>query len=246
MIHCDLNCDMGEGIGNDEQIMPFITSANIACGYHAGDEQTMRATLQCAIKHNVAVGAHPGYPDKENFGRTDLPATPGQVYQWVTSQLSTLAAIARSLGSTLRHVKPHGALYNRAAKDALIAKAIVDAVKDADPSLVFFGLSGSVMISEAKAAGLTTASEVFADRTYQDDGSLTPRTHPNALIENDETAIRQVMQMLREGTVTSVGNKQVPIVAETICLHGDGSHARSFAQLIHHTLQQQHIVLAPR
>ena len=229
-MHIDINCDMGEGMGNDEAIMPFITSANIACGYHAGDEETMRKTIQLAKQHGVHIGAHPSFLDRENFGRTEINTTPGEVYQLVTAQLVLFKKIADDENAVIHHVKPHGALYNMSAKDPALAKVIAQAVKDFDETLVLFGLSGSVSITKAKAAGLKTCSEVFADRTYRDDGSLTPRSQPDALVEDEEKAVAQVLQMVQKGTVTSVSGKEVPIVAETVCIHGDGKNAVPFAR----------------
>ena len=237
----DLNCDMGEGLTNDAQLMPFITSANIACGYHAGDETSMKRTVELALLNAVAIGAHPGFADKTNFGRTEMQLPLGEVYDLVTEQIALLQKISIGFGTKLHHVKPHGALYNMSAKDPELANTVAKAVLDADSSLVLFGLSGSHSITEAKKIGLTTASEVFADRTYQNNGSLTPRNQPNALIETTEQSIRQVLQMLTQKMVTSIDDRQVPINAETICLHGDGVHAVSFAKHIYHTLQQHQI-----
>jgi UPF0271 protein len=237
----DLNCDMGEGIGNDELIMPFISSANIASGYHAGDEKTIWHTIELAIKHNVAIGAHVSFFDKENFGRSEMNLPAGQVYELITQQLIILKEIADSFDIKMKHVKPHGALYNMSAKNAMLAKTIAAAIKDFDESLILFGLSGSHLIKEAKATGLKTASEVFADRTYQDDGSLTPRSQPNALIEDTHRAVQQVLQMITKGTVTTVSGKQISIAAETICIHGDGKNAIAFAKTIHDNLKQHNI-----
>jgi len=238
----DINCDMGEGIGNDEAIMPFITSANIACGYHAGDEKTMRQTIVLAKKYGVNIGAHPSFLDRENFGRTEINCTPEEVYGLVKTQLLLFKKLADECEVVIHHVKPHGALYNQSAKDNAVAKAIAYAVKDFDATLVLFGLSGSTSISEANAIGLRTGSEVFADRTYQDDGSLTPRSQNNALIEEEAKAIQQVLQIAQKKTVTTLSGKDIPIIAETICLHGDGKHAVQFAKNIHHTLQQHFCV----
>jgi UPF0271 protein len=237
----DLNCDMGEGTDNDELIMPFISSANIACGYHAGDEKTIWKTIELAVKHKVAVGAHVSFLDKENFGRSEMNLTANEIYELVEQQLIIIKEIADSFDIKLNHVKPHGALYNMSARDVAIAKAIAEAVKDFDSNLILFGLSESHSIHEAKAAGLKTASEVFADRTYQDDGSLTPRSQPNALIEDADKAIQQVLQMIKKGTVTSVSGKEIPIKAETICIHGDGKHAAAFAKTIYENLKQNNI-----
>ncbi len=235
----EINCDMGEGIGNDEDIMPFITSASIACGYHAGDPATMWQTVELAIKHNVAVGAHPSFLDRKNFGRSEMKLNNAEVYDLVTQQLIILNEIVTGLDTKLHHVKPHGALYNMSARDAALANTIARAVRDFDASLILFGLSGSDSISEGKAVGLQTASEVFADRTYQDDGSLTPRSQPHALIEDAGKALQQVLQITKERTVTTVSGKIIPIVAETICIHGDGKYAVAFAKAIHYATQKK-------
>ncbi|MDQ6813319.1 MAG: LamB/YcsF family protein [Bacteroidota bacterium] len=242
MIRCDLNCDLGEGMGNDAAIIPYITSANIACGYHAGDETTMRETVILAKDAGVAIGAHPSFLDKENFGRTEIEdVKPGQVYELVMAQLDILQEIVFGCNARLYHVKPHGALYNMAAKNASLANAIAKAVHDFDKSLVLFGLSGSHLISEANAVGLKTASEVFADRTYQNDGNLTPRGLPNALIEDEQQSLQQVLQMIRNREVTATSGKKISIVAETVCLHGDGKKAVEIAKAIHQRLKAEGI-----
>lgn len=237
----DLNCDMGEGMATDAAIMPFISSANIACGFHAGDDNTMQETVLLAVQHGVSIGAHPGYADKENFGRTEMHLSAEEVYALVQQQVIALMKIAAEKGAKLHHVKPHGALYNQSAKDPQLAAVIAKAVLDIDHGLVLFGLSGSHSIHEAKRIGLTTASEVFADRSYQDDGSLTPRSKPGALLQSTEAALQQVLQMVKEKTVTSLSGKKVPIEADTICLHGDGAHAVDFARSIDQLLQQHSI-----
>ncbi|MDB5229244.1 MAG: LamB/YcsF family protein [Chitinophagaceae bacterium] len=232
MLLCDLNCDMGEGSGNDEQILPFITSANIACGYHSGDDMTMNKTVLLAKKYHVFIGAHPSFLDRENFGRSKIKTTPGDIYAIVQKQLKVLKSIAALHEVTLHHVKPHGALYNMAAKDKTLAAAIANAVYDFDETLIVYGLSGSCLISEAKKLGIKTRSEVFADRSYQDDGSLTPRSEGNALLHDIDMVVKQVLQMIREKNVISVSGKLIPILAETICIHGDGDHALPFAKAI--------------
>lgn len=237
----DLNCDMGEGLSNDAMIMPLISSANIACGYHAGDDETMKRTVALALQNNVSIGAHPGFADKTNFGRTEMRLPLDEVYELVAVQIFLLQKITNELGGKLHHIKPHGALYNMAARDTMLAHMIARAVRDIDGSLFLYGLSGSHSISEANKLGLTTASEVFADRTYQDNGNLTPRTQSNALIGTEEASLQQVLQMVEQKTVTSINGKQVPIKAETICLHGDGEHAVAFAKNIYHTLQQNQV-----
>ncbi len=236
MLHCDLNCDLGEGVGNDELIMPYITSANIACGYHAGDESTMHKTILLAQKYKVKIGAHPSFLDRENFGRTEIKKSPQEVYELVSIQIKSLQKIAADDNMRLHHVKPHGALYNMAARDKDIAQTIAKAVKDCDENLVLFGLSNSFLISEAKVIGLKTASEVFADRTYQADGSLTPRTQPNALIEDIDEVVQQVLMMVKHGKVKAVSGNHIPIVAETICIHGDGKNAVELAKAINTAL----------
>jgi UPF0271 protein len=245
ILRIDLNCDMGEGMGNDKEIMPFISSANIACGYHAGDETTMKETIELAIQNNVAIGAHPSFDDKENFGRKEMNLSSDEIYSLIFDQIKTLDAIARQGGTILRHVKPHGVLYNMSAKNFEIAKAIANAVWAHNKKLILFGLSGSHSISEAKKIGLRTASEVFADRTYQDDGSLTSRSENNALIEDEIKAVQQVLQMIKDETVTTVSGKKIPIVVETICIHGDGKHAIAFAKKINENLKKENIKIRP-
>lgn len=229
----DINCDLGEGIGNDALIIPSISSANIACGYHAGDIDTMQKTIATCLKHNVSIGAHPSFLDRENFGRAEIDLPLNELYELLIQQLIIFFEVADSFGEKINHVKPHGALYNMSAKDALIANIIAKAVNDFDSNLILYGLSGSHSISEANTIGLKTASEVFADRTYQDNGSLTPRSKPNALINDAEKVTQQVLQMIKDGAVTTVSGKSIPIKAETICIHGDGEHAVEFAKAIH-------------
>ena len=233
----DLNCDMGEGLDTDKEIMPFISSANIACGYHAGDEATINRTIEYCLQYDVAIGAHPGFADKANFGRTEVRLDEEELYNLVTVQVKLLKAIAEEKGGHLHHVKSHGALYNMAATDEMYARVLVQAVKDIDPSLLFYGLSNSAMIKAAEAAGLQAAAEVFADRTYQDNGQLTPRSQQGALITNTEASVNQVLQLIREGTVTTLSGTVIPLLADTVCLHGDGAHAAVFAELISQQLK---------
>lgn len=232
----DLNCDMGEGMDNDALLMPLISSANIACGYHAGDESIMRATVALAKQSGVSIGAHPGFADKENFGRTEMQLSSNELYQLIWDQLARMQMITQEASVVMQHVKPHGALYNMAARDAAMAKTIAQAVKDFDAQLILYGLSGSYLISEAQAQGLRTASEVFADRTYQDNGSLTPRSQPNAMIQDQASSLAQVLRMIQEQTVISVSGKTIPLSAETICIHGDGPYAIPFTQEINAAL----------
>ncbi len=242
----DINCDLGDRIGNDEAIMPYISSANIACGYHAGDEKTMKETVELCKKYNVAIGAHPSFPDRENFGRTDMLLPPSEVYETVVKQINALEKIAAASGVSLRHVKPHGALYNMAARDKSLAPFIALAVFDTNNKYILYGLSGSYLIKEGKNLGLKTASEVFADRTYKDDGSLTSRSKDDALILDTGTAVAQVLQMIKEGKVISTTGKKIPIIAETICIHGDGEHAIEFAKAIHEALVSEGIDIKAR
>ena len=239
----DLNCDMGEGYDSDALIMPFISSANIACGYHAGDENTMIRTISLARKQGVAIGAHPSYPDRENFGRKKMSLSADEVYQLVTDQLRILHDIASDMGMPLHHVKPHGALYNTAASDSAIATAIAHAVADFDARMILYGLANSASGPAAQKLGLKFWNEAFADRTYTDEGLLTPRSETGALIENDEAAIAQVWQMLEAGTVLSTNEKAVSLEPDTICIHGDGAHAVAFAQKIHASLQEKGILI---
>ena len=225
MPRIDLICDLGEAAGHDAGLMPFITSANIACGAHAGDEATMRATVALALEHGVAIGAHPGLADRVNFGRREIPVSPAEVHGLVLEQTRALLALAR-----VRHVKPHGALYHMAARDTLLARAVAAAVYEADPRLILFAPAGSRLLEAGRSCGLQVASEVFADRTYRADGSLTPRTQPNALITDEEVAVAQVLRMVREGKVRATDGTEVAIQADTVCLHGDGPHPVEFAR----------------
>jgi 5-oxoprolinase (ATP-hydrolysing) subunit A len=233
-----INCDMGEGIGNDEALMPFIDAANIACGYHAGDVDTMHRTIELCVQHNVAIGAHTSFSDRVNFGRTEIQLPPESIYELIIQQLIIIHEVAHNLGAAVQHVKPHGALYNMSARVPFIAATIANAVKNFDRELILFGLSGSHSISEAKRIGLKTASEAFADRTYQNDNSLTPRSQKGAMIESTEAAVAQVLQMANQGTVTSVHGISIPIEADTICIHGDGVHAVEFAKAIHDAIKK--------
>lgn len=248
MYKIDLNCDLGESfgvytLGNDEEILKIITSANIACGFHAGDPSTMRKTVELALKNNVTVGAHPGFPDLEGFGRRNMDLSSQEVYDLMVYQIGALQGFVKAVGGTMQHVKPHGALYNMAAKKYELAQAVAEAVYQVDPELILFGLAGSEMIKAGKKIGLRTASEVFADRTYQIDGLLTPRCEANAVIIEENAAIDQVIRMVKEGKVLSQQGADIPIQADTVCIHGDGAHALSFAQKIRQTLESEGIVL---
>lgn len=235
----DINCDMGEGYENDALLMKYISSANIACGYHAGDVETMKRTVDLCLRHGVAIGAHPSYADRENFGRKDMmyvTVQPADIPELITIQLHTLNEVCKTAGAKLHHVKPHGALYNRAAIDRAVSEAICNAVQNFDPSLILYGLSGSTTKEVANEMQITFCNEIFADRRYERDGTLTPRSESKALISDSEECIRQVMQMVVYKTVTTRDGFVIPMEADTLCIHGDGAHAVSFAQVIHRTL----------
>ena len=244
MKNIDLNCDMGESfgawrMGDDAAIMPYVTSANIACGFHAGDAHTMRSTMQLALRQGVRPGAHPGLDDIRGFGRRPIPLSPDQAYDLIVVQIGALAAVARSQGARLFHVKAHGALYNMSANNAPLSTAIAQAVRDVDPELALFALAGSQQVTVAQEMGLQVMQEVFADRSYQDDGTLTPRNQPGALIEDVQTSVTQALTMVQKGYVIAQSGKKVPISADTLCLHGDGAHALEFAQAIHAAFAQE-------
>jgi UPF0271 protein len=228
---------------NDETLFDYISSANIACGFHAGDAAVMQHSVQLALKKGVAIGAHPGFQDLQGFGRREMKITAKEAYQITLYQVGALYAFVKAEGASLHHVKPHGALYNMAAKDDELALALAQAVFDFDPNLVFYGLSGSEMIDAAKKLGLKTASEVFADRSYQDDGNLTPRSQKNALIDNEDQAISQVIQMVTQQQVRTVNNNTISLKAETLCIHGDGAHAVDFAKRIHERLVNNRVAI---
>ena len=232
----DLNCDLGEGAGQDAELMPLITSANIACGAHAGDAATMRATVALAQRHGVAIGAHPGYADREHFGRRELNLSPARAGELVRSQIEAIRALA-----PLRHVKLHGALYHQSARDAALAESIAEAVRALDPALTLFVLPDSALACAAAARGLRIANEVFADRTYQRDGSLTPRSRPDALIHDERDAVAQVLRLIREGVVRATDGLDVPIRADTVCLHGDGPHPVAFARRLRGALHAANV-----
>ncbi|SEJ19804.1 UPF0271 protein [Propionispira arboris] len=237
MYQVDLNCDLGESFGSytlglDQEILPFVTSVNIACGFHAGDPAVMHKTVELALKNNVAIGAHPGLPDLNGFGRRVMDITAREAYDMVLYQVGALQAFVKAAGGILRHVKPHGALYNMAAKNSFLAEGIAEAIYKLEPELILFGLSGSEIIKAGERIGLRTASEVFADRTYQSDGSLTSRQQMNALITNEQDSIEQVLGMVTTGSVLSRQGSLVHLKADTICIHGDGAKALLFARKI--------------
>ncbi|ECG8592215.1 5-oxoprolinase subunit PxpA [Salmonella enterica subsp. salamae] len=226
----DLNADLGEGCASDGELLALVSSANIACGFHAGDAQTMQACVREALKNGVAIGAHPGFPDRENFGRTAMNLPPETVYAQTLYQIGALGAITQAQGGVMRHVKPHGMLYNQAAKDPRLAQAIAKAVHDYDPALILVGLAGSELIRAGERYGLATRQEVFADRGYQADGSLVPRTQPGALIDDEERALAQTLDMVQTGRVKTLTGAWANVTAQTVCVHGDGKHALAFAR----------------
>lgn len=233
MTRIDLNCDVGEGMGNDAAIMPWITSANIACGAHAGDEATMRETVALARAFGVSVGAHPGFADRANFGRKEIALTPREIERLVTKQVAALCGMA-----DVRHVKPHGALYNLAAREWVVAEAIARAVRGVDERLILFGLAGSELVRAGRAGGLRVAEEGFGDRRYGAGGALVPRSEARAMIEDEAEAVAQVLRMVREGSVRAVEGTEVRIAVDTICVHGDGAHAVEFARRIREGLEK--------
>ena len=239
-MNIDLNCDMGENIGGDADIMPYITSANIACGFHAGDEATMRATVRLAKRYGVAVGAHPGWRDRAGFGRNEMHLPPEEVEALVFEQVCALAVIAREEGTELRHVKPHGALYNQAAKDRVLADAIARAVKRVSGGLVLVGLAGSSLVEAGVEVGLRVANEGFPDRNYNPDGTLVSRREPHALLERPEEVASHALELVREGIAFS--GRRVSV--ETLCLHGDHPRAADNARAVRDALRKSGIELA--
>ncbi len=246
----DLNCDLGESfgaytIGLDARVIPHISSANVACGYHAGDPAVMRKTVAMAARAGVAVGAHPGFPDLVGFGRRNMTVSPDEAYEYMLYQLGALSAFAKAAGVRLQHVKPHGALYNMAGKDAALAAAIARAIYDFDPSLILLGLSGSAMLTEGEKLGLRCAKEVFADRGYNEDGSLVNRKLPGAMITDENLAIERVLRMLEHGEVEAVTGKVIPIEADSVCVHGDNERAVEFVTKIRAAIEAHGMQVAP-
>jgi UPF0271 protein len=243
----DLNSDLGEGMPWDEDLMPYISSANIACGAHAGDERTMHKTVQLCISYHVAIGAHPGFADRESFGRAEMQPTDTQLHELITQQLETLNSICAQYQARLHHVKLHGALYNMAARDRHISRVAVQAVKQFNPRLLLYTLSGSVMMEEARRAGLRAVAEAFADRTYAPNGMLLSRNQPHAVLHEPEKALKQALQILKHNTVTAANGTEITISAETLCIHGDEPHAPAIAKKLAETLTQQgYRLCAPR
>lgn len=244
----NLNCDLGESFGNykcgmDEEILPYITSANVACGFHASDPVVMQKTVRAAKKQGVAVGAHPGFPDLVGFGRRNMALSCEEITAIVEYQIGALWAFCKANGMKLQHVKPHGALYNMAAKDEKMASAICEGIAAVDTGLILLAPAFSQMAKAAKGFGLSCAMEVFADRAYEEDGSLVPRSKPGAMIENQEEAIKRVLQMVKKGTVTAITGKEIEVQADSVCIHGDSPKALAFAKEIHSALMDEGISL---
>lgn len=248
MYQIDLNCDLGESFGAykmglDEEILGFVTSANIACGFHAGDPSVMRKTVGLALQKGVKIGAHPGLPDLAGFGRRNMAISPQEAYDIVLYQIGALYGFIKAEGATMQHVKPHGALYNMAAKSKELSEAIAEAVYMIDPRLILFGLAGSELVRAGEKIGLQTAHEVFSDRTYQQDGTLTSRSQRDALIHDDDQAVSQVIRMVKEGKVLSQQGIDVSVKADTVCIHGDGAKALVFARQIRESLEAAEIAV---
>jgi UPF0271 protein len=245
----DLNCDMGESfgawkMGDDAAIMPLITSANIAAGFHAGDPGTIRDTVKLAVDHGVAVGAHPGLPDLAGFGRRTMKVSPREVYDLVLYQAGAVSAFASAAGARLHHVKLHGALYNMAATDEALSDALARAVKDLGGGVLLYGLAGSAMLQAAARHGLRAFAEVFADRSYQPDGTLTPRNQPGGMITDEHASVAQVLSMVERGVVRAQNGADVPVQADTLCLHGDQAGAVPFARALRKVFAERGIAVS--
>ena len=249
MKRIDINCDMGESygawkMGADAEVMPFISSANIACGFHAGDPATIRKTVRLAVDNGVAIGAHPSLPDLQGFGRRNMQITPQDMYDFVLYQAGALEAFARAAGARLHHVKCHGQLYNMAANDEPLSDACARAVKDLGGNVILYALSGSRMMECAAKVGVRAVAECFADRGYNDDGTLAPRNKPGGLIEDEKQSVAQALAMVEQGIVTSLGGKRVPVAPGTLCLHGDQPGAVAFAKALRAAFAQHGISVA--
>lgn len=246
----DLNCDLGESFGNykiglDEEVIRHISSANVACGFHASDPLVMQKTVALAKENGVCIGAHPGFPDLVGFGRRNMSVSPSEAKALVQYQIGALDAFCKAAGVKLCHVKPHGALYNMAGKDEILAQAVCEGIFEYDSNLILLGLSGSKMIEVGKKIGLRTANEVFADRAYEDDGSLVARSKHGALITDENLAVSRVVEMVKNGRVTSITGNEIEIKADSICLHGDGVKAVEFAKRIKEELLKNDVEIVP-
>ena len=240
----DLNSDLGEGAGHDNEILDLVSSANIACGFHAGDPASIFATIQAALERGVALGAHPSFPDRENFGRTEMTMPLAEIYASVAYQIGGFQALARAAGGRMNHVKAHGALYNMAARDRPLAEVIANAVFALDPKLILFAPSESELDYAATELGLQTASEVFADRNYLADGSLVPRSRSDAFVHDPREAAERIIRMLEEGKLSAVDGTDVAITASTVCVHGDNPEAVAFVRKLRERLEQEEVMIA--
>lgn len=250
MYKVDLNSDLGESfgrytIGSDDRIIPLITSANIACGFHASDPVVMMKTVNMVKEAGTGAGAHPGYPDLMGFGRRNMNVSHEEAKAYTLYQISALGGMCKAAGVKLSHVKPHGAMYNMAGKDYELSKAICEAIKEYDPSLIVMGLAGSQMVKAARDMGLKTAEEVFADRAYEEDGSLVARSKPGAMIEDEDEAIARVIRMIKEGKVQAITGNDIDIKADSVCVHGDGEKALLFVEKIRNALTDEGIEICP-
>lgn len=240
----DLNSDLGEGAGHDNEVLDLVSSANIACGFHAGDPASIFATIQAALERGVALGAHPSFPDRENFGRTEMTMPLAEVYASVAYQIGGFQALARAAGGRMNHVKAHGALYNMAARDRALAEVIANAVFALDPKLILFAPPECELDYAATELGLQTVSEVFADRNYLADGSLVPRSRPDAFVQDPFEAAERIIRMLTEGKVSAVDGTDVAITASTVCVHGDNPEAVAFVRKLRERLEQEEVMIA--
>ena len=240
----DLNSDLGEGAGHDHEILDLVSSANIACGFHAGDPASIFATIQAALERGVSLGAHPSFPDRENFGRTEMALPPAEVYANVAYQIGAFQSLARAAGGRMNHVKAHGALYNMAARDRALADVIANAAFALDPKLILFAPSTGELEPAAAEVGLQTASEVFADRNYLADGSLVPRTDSNAFVHDPIEAAERIIRILAEGKVRAIDGTDVEIFATTVCVHGDNPQAVEFVRRVRRRLELEDVEIA--
>lgn len=246
----DLNADVGESVGpwpmgDDERLIPLVSSVNIACGFHAGDPLTIERTVRAAIAADASIGAHPGYPDLGGFGRRDLDMAPDELEAALIYQLAAVAGFARAAGAELRHVKPHGALYNRAAQDDGVADSVARAVRRLSPGLILVGLAGSRLVAAGRAAGLAVAEEAFPDRAYEPDGSLRSRRLPGAVLTDSEVIAARAVEMACDGAVTAIDGSVIPLRADTLCLHGDTPGAAEHARAVRKALETAGVAIAP-
>lgn len=250
MYRVDLNSDLGESFGRytlgmDDKIIPLITSANVACGFHASDPAVMEKTVAMAREAGIKVGAHPGYPDLMGFGRRNMNITPAEARAYTLYQIGALDAFCKAKGLVMQHVKPHGALYNMAAKDYDLAKGICEGIAEYNKDLIVMALSGGQLVQAARDMGLRTALEVFADRAYEEDGSLVDRKKEGAMVTDEDEAIARVIRMVKEKKVKAVTGNDIPITADSVCVHGDGAKALAFVEKIRKALTEEGIEICP-